>query len=311
MQIVLLDAKTLGYDINFSIFETFGTFYAYQMTSTKEIVARIKNADIVITNKVVIDHKIMDCAPTLKLICIAATGMNNIDLDAAKERGISVKNVTGYSTNSVTQHTFALLFQLLEHLNYYNELVYTGKWHAKQIFTNLDRPFFEINRKKWGIIGLGTIGHEVAKVATTFGAQVSYFSTSGIQREEPYPHKELNQLLKESDIITIHAPLNANTLNLLDYTRLTWMKEKSILVNVGRGGIINENDLAKILEEKEIYAGLDVLEKEPMNPSHPLNSLKHKERLFITPHIAWSSIESRQKLLEGIVKNIKEFLSEG
>lgn len=309
MHIVLLDAKTLGEDIDLSVLKTFGTLTIYQTTATEETGDRVRDADIIITNKVFIDRRIMDLAPKLKLICIAATGMNNIDHGAAQEKNIAVKNVDGYSTNSVVQHTFALLFQLLEHLRYYENIVTNGQWYEHNIFTNLDRPFFELHGKNWGIIGLGAIGHEVAKVATSFGTNVYYFSTSGIERKEPYERKNLENLLSESEIITIHAPLNEKTYNLLDYDLLSLMKKKSILINVGRGGIVNENDLAKLLDEKEIYAGLDVLEKEPMEPSNPLTKIKHKERLFITPHIAWSSVESRQKLLEGIVKNIQGFIS--
>lgn len=308
MQIVLLDSKTLGRDIDLTVFDRFGTLTSYETTSQEETKNRIKHADIVITNKVVIDRKVMESALNLKLICVAATGMNNIDHEAAAEKKIVVKNVTGYSTTSVAQHTFALLFQLLEQLHYYHDVVQNGKWYNEKIFTHLERPFFEITGKKWGIIGLGTIGHEVARIATAFGAGINYFSTSGIARKEPYLDKSLNQLMKESDIITIHAPLNEKTQNLITYDLLCSMKDKSVLINVGRGGIIKESDLAKVLDEKEIYVGLDVLEKEPIDPSNPLNNIQHKERLFITPHIAWSSIEARQKLLEGIVENIQNFL---
>ena len=308
MEIVFLDAKTLGSDVSLEKIKEFGTLTIYETTLPHQTKERISSADIVITNKVVIDKELMQSAKNLKLICVAATGMNNIDLDAAKEFGIEVKNVAGYSTNSVVQHTFAMLFYLLEHLRYYDEFVKSGAWEQSQIFTNVSRPFYEIKDKKWGIIGLGAIGKEVARVATSFGANVSYYSTSGQNKDASYPHRELDELLLSSDIISIHAPLNEKTKNLLNASNLSLLKEKAILLNLGRGGIINETDLAKIIDEKEIYAGLDVTSKEPLPKSSPLMQIKHKERLFITPHIAWTSIEARKKLIEGIYQNIKEFV---
>ena len=305
MNIVLLDARTLGEDLDISVLEHFGTLTRYETTSPDETLERIQVADIVITNKVLITANMMEETPKLKLICIAATGMNNVDLDAAKLKGIEVKNVAGYSTKSVVQHTFAMALYLLEKMAYYDTSVKDGTWTRSELFTDVSRPFYEISGKKWGIIGLGAIGQEVAKIATAFGAEVSYHSTSGENLNHAYPHQSLEFLLKDCDIISIHAPLNDNTYNLINESNLPYIKEGAILLNLGRGGIINETDLAFELDRRKFYAGLDVLEKEPLVLNNRLNEVKHKERLLITPHIAWTSIEARKKLLEGIVENIK------
>jgi len=307
-QIVILDANTLGKDLDLKSLEQFGDVIHYKNSSINETAERIKDAHIVISNKVVLNEEIMQSSTKLELICIAATGMNNIDLVAAKKLNIIVKNVTGYSTQSVVQHTFSMLFYLLEHLKYYDNVVQTGLWSISGLFTDISNPYQEIAGKKWGIIGLGTIGKEVAKVATSFGANVSYYSTSGENRTEQYLQQPLDTLLSTSDIISIHAPLNEKTYSLINEMNLDLLKEKSILLNLGRGGIINETDLAYELNRREIYAGLDVLEKEPIDQNNPLMTIKNKDQLLITPHIAWASVEARKKLLKGIAKNIKDFL---
>ena len=308
MKIVILDAKTLGSDLDLSILDTFGEVIFYETTSEEETLERIQVADIVITNKVILSANIMSQAPKLKLICIAATGMNNVDLDAAKFQGIEVKNVAGYSTQSVVQHTFSMALYLIEKMAYYDNVVKSGEWTNSALFTDVSRPFFEIAGKKWGIIGLGSIGKEVAGVATAFGAKVCYHSSSGENLDQKYPHVALVEMMKECDIISIHCPLNDKTHNLINTSNLGLLKEGVILLNLGRGSIINEDDLAVALDKREIYAGLDVLTPEPIAENNQLMHLKHKERLLITPHMAWASIEARKKLLEGIVKNIQAFL---
>jgi len=309
MNIVLLDSKTLGEDLDLSPLLQFGSLKSYESTLHEETLERIDNADIVITNKVLITKEIMQKTPNLKLICIAATGMNNIDLDAAKKLGIVVKNVSGYSTPSVVQHTLTMALYLLGKLSYYNHVVKEGIWSRQTLFTDVSQPFAEIGGKKWGIIGLGTIGKEVAKIATAFGATVDYYSTSGNNKINDYHHSELNDLLAECDIISIHAPLNEQTQNLINASNLPYLKEGAILLNLGRGGIVNEAELAVELDKKEIYVGLDVLSQEPIKQDNPLMKIKHSNRLLITPHIAWASIESRQRLLEGIMQNIQTFLA--
>jgi glycerate dehydrogenase len=308
MKIILLDAKTLGDDLDLSSLEAFGELVKYQTTSADETLDRIKTAEIIITNKVVITAQMMEESPNLKLICIAATGMNNVDLDAAKTMGIEVKNVAGYSTQSVVQHTFSMALYLIEKMAYYDRVVKNGDWTRSKLFTDISRPFFEIAGKRWGIIGLGSIGKEVARVATSFGAKVCYHSTSGENYGQKYLHVALEEMMKECDIISIHCPLNDKTHNLIHASNLGLLKKGAVLLNLGRGSIINEADLAVELDKREIYAGLDVLTPEPITEDNPLMHVKNKERLLITPHIAWTSIEARQKLLEGIVKNIEDFL---
>ena len=308
MNIVILDAKTLGDDLDLSPLNAFGEVTSYQTSSALETASRIVDADIVITNKVLIKADEMDAAKQLKLICIAATGMNNVDLEYAEEKGIVVKNVAGYSTQSVVQHTFAMALYLIEKMAYYDNVVKSKTWSKSGLFTDVSRPYSEISGKKWGIIGLGSIGREVATVATAFGAEVVYHSTSGNIRKEAYAHEDLETLLKSCDIISIHAPLNEKTENLINTSNLALMKDGAVLLNLGRGSIVNEVDLAVELDKREIYAGLDVLTPEPILEENPLLQIQNPDRLLITPHIAWASIEARRKLLEGIVGNIEDFL---
>ena len=302
MKIVFLDALTLG-DVDFKRFEDLAEVAVYQTTSKDETLNRVKDADIVVTNKVVIDKEILDNS-NIKFIQIAATGMNNVDLEYAKSKGIIVKNVAGYSTKSVLQHTFALVLGLINKVKYFDK--YTREEYPKsEIFTHII-DWFEISGKKWGIIGLGAIGEEVAKIAKAFGAEVIYYSTSGKNNNKEYKRVSLNELLTTSDIISIHAPLNDKTKNLIGYDELMSMKDNAVLVNVGRGGIINEKELCEVLEKKNILVGLDVFEKEPIAADNLL--LKFKDKTLLSPHTAWTSREARNKLMDGIYKNIKEFI---
>ena len=304
MKIVLLDALTFG-ETDLSAFDALGEIQVFQTTSLEQTIDRITNVDVIVTNKVVITDAMMHECHNLKLICVAATGMNNVDLEAAKKRNIEVKNVAGYSTDSVIQHTFSMLFYLMGHSRYYDESVKDGTYSRSAIFTDVSKPFFEIKGKKWGIIGLGEIGRGVANIAKAFGADVSYYSTSGVNRTEDFQRQNLNVLLESCDIITIHAPLNDKTNNLLDYEQLLMCKDGAIVLNLGRGGIINEDAMAKIIDEKNIFIGTDVLTTEPMLEDHPLLSVKNKENLYITPHIAWTSVEARDSLIASTVENIK------
>jgi glycerate dehydrogenase len=307
VKIAILDAQTFG-DTDLSNFDQFGDVIVYQTTSQEQTRERITDADVIVTNKVVITDELMADAHELKLICIAATGMNNIDLEAAKKRGIEVKNVAGYSTDSVIQHTFSMLFYLVGHSRYYDEFVKDESYANSEIFTNITKPFYEIKNKKWGIIGLGTIGSGVANIANTFGADICYYSTSGKNHSQPHKRVELDELLCECDIISIHAPLNDKTNNLLDYEQLLMCKDGAVVLNLGRGGIINEDAIAKVIDEKNISFGLDVFIKEPMVKNHPLLSVKNKQNLYMTPHIAWASAEARDTLIASIIKNIINFL---
>lgn len=308
MKIVLLDAQTLGSDADLSEFRQFGEFESYDTTAMDKRIEHIGDAKIILCNKVLIDKEVMDACPNLGLICVTATGMNNIDLAYAKEKKIMVKNVAGYSTASVTQTTFTLALYLIGQAAYYDAYVKSGGWIKSSIFTHIDRPIMEIKGKKWGIIGLGTIGKEVAKVASAFGANICYFSASGANYDNQYERVSLEQLCRTCDIISIHAPLNDKTKGLITKEALSWMKKGTFLLNLGRGGIVNEHDLAEAIDTQGLYAGLDVVEIEPMEENNPLLHVKHPERLAMFPHVAWASVEARQELIRLVGENIKDFL---
>jgi lactate dehydrogenase-like 2-hydroxyacid dehydrogenase len=309
MKIVILDRATLGFDIDMSVFESLGDVISYDITLQNETISRVKDADIVITNKVVISKEVMD-ASNLKLICISATGTNNVDLVYAKEKKIEVKNVAGYSTSSVVQVSFAMIFHFVQKLDYYKKYVDEQNWQKSKIFTHIDKPFFELDGKKVGIIGLGDIGRNFAKKAKAFDCEVLYFSTSGKNSNSEYKRVELDELLNTCDIISIHCPLNADTKDLLNYENMKNIKTGAILLNLGRGGIINEADLAKIIDEKEIYCGIDVVSVEPILEDNPLLKVKNKHQLLLTPHIGWASVEARTRLVEMVANNIREFISQ-
>ncbi len=308
MKIVCLDAATLGSDVNLDVFGQFGEFVSFETTAAAERIERLKDADVVITNKVVIDKETMD-ASNLKLICISATGMNNVDLAHAAAKGIAVKNVAGYSTASVVQHTFACLFALTNRIKFYNNYAQSGEWAKSEIFTNLDRSIGEIAGKSFGVIGLGEIGRGVARIAAAFGARVSYYSTSGANANAEFKRLNLGELLSGCDIVSIHAPLNEKTRNLIGERELNLMKEGALLMNFGRGGIVDENAVARAIDERNLRFASDVLETEPMRADHPLLNIKNKENLILTPHVAWASFEARECLVAMIVENIKEFLN--
>lgn len=310
MNIVFLDYLTVGKDIDLGYFSKLGDFKSYKMTKDNEAVERMKDKDIVITNKVLLDKAKLSQIPSIKLICLTATGVNNVDLDYCKEQGIAVCNVAGYSTNSVTQHTFAMLFYILEKLKFYDDYVKDGGYSKSDIFTCLDRPFFELAEKTFGIIGLGTIGKSVAKVARAFGCKVCYYSTSGLNKNADFQQMELDELLSNSDIVSIHAPLNKDTYNMINYDKMKVMKSDAILLNLGRGGIVNENDLARALDDNLIAgAAIDVLENEPILKDNPLLKIKNSNKLLITPHIAWSSIEARNRLMKEVFLNIESYIN--
>lgn len=306
MKIVILDTLTYG-DTSLAGFDTLGNVSAHATTTAQETAPRVVDADVIVTNKVVISDAVMQAAPNLNLICVAATGMNNIDHEAAARRGITVKNVAGYSTDAVVQHTFSMLFYLMGHSRYYDEYVKSGQWQNETVFTHIGPSFSELRGKTWGIIGLGEIGRSVAAIAKAFGVKVIYYSTSGKNENSTFEKTTLSRLIENSDIISIHAPLNASTENLISHSELLQMKDGAVLLNLGRGGIVDEDALSVIIDVKPIYVGLDVLVKEPMATAHPLLKVKHSERLYLTPHIAWTSREARERLIAATVENIKMF----
>lgn len=308
MKIVFLDALTVGDLPEIEKLKTLGDVTLYDSTHESDTEKRIENAEIVITNKVVLNKELIRNARNLKLICVAATGTNNIDLDAAKEFGVTVRNVTGYASWSVAQTTFAMLFHLMQHVPYYDHYVKSGAYSKSTLFTHHGMPFNEIRGKRFGIIGMGSIGRQVSHAAVAFGAEVVYYSTSGKNLEQPYSHLSLDELLETSDVLSIHAPLNESTKNLIGYPQLKQMKKSAIVINTGRGGIVSEKDLAKALDEGLISgAALDVFSKEPLPVDNPLLKVKNPDRLVMIPHIAWASREARSALLKGIIRNIETF----
>lgn len=310
MKIVFLDAKTIGEDIDLSGFDELGEVVKYGFSTAEEARERSKDADVLVLNKVQVNEQTIGAAKHLKLVCVTATGTNNLDKEYLVKQGIEWRNVAGYSTESVAQHTFAMLFYLLEKLPYYDNYVKSEKYVNDVSFTHFAKAFHELSGKTYGIIGLGNIGRRVADIAKSFGCHVIYYSTSGRNSQPGYERVSFDELLERSDIVSIHAPLDENTLGLMNQKAFAKMKSSAILLNVGRGPIINEADLAEALNNRTIAAaGLDVLSVEPMQPENPLRGIKDSERLLITPHIAWAGVEARMRLMDIILNQIKEFFA--
>lgn len=306
-KIVFLDEYSIaGRDL--SKISSQGEYIAYNNTAKEDVVERLKGADIAITNKVMIDGDIMRQLPDLKLICVAATGMNNVDLETAKELGIVVKNAVGYSTISVAETTLASALALARNIVYFDEYFHDGRYSKADRAFCYDRLTFQISGKKWGIIGLGNIGREVARLASAFGCEVRYFSTSGAKRDEAYPAMELDELLKWSDIVSVHSPLNERTRGLVGRRELQLMKPTSLIINVARGGIINEAALAEALDNGWVAAAaLDVFSVEPLRES-PLYNIKDRYRLLASPHNAWSAAEAIDRLIDCVAENIRTWI---
>ena len=308
MKIVFLDAKTIGEDIDLSGFDALGEVVKYDFSTPSEALERTVDADVIVLNKVEINEASIGNAKNLKLVCVTATGTNNLDKEYLDKRNIAWRNVAGYSTETVAQHTFAMLFFLLEKLRYYDDYVKSERYVGDVSFTHFANAFHEISGKTWGIIGLGNIGKRVAEIARLFGCKVIYYSTSGKNNNPDYERVSFDQLLAESDIVSVHAPLDENTKGLMNRNAFEKMKSTAIFLNLGRGPIVDEADLAEALEKGVIAAaGLDVLSVEPMSVDNPLRRIKDSEKLLITPHIAWASVEARTRLMGIILGQIKEF----
>ena len=309
MRIVFMETDTLGDDVDYTPFYNLGEVVKYNKSEPEYNQERVKDADVIVVNKIPMNEETLRYAQHVKLICLTATGTNTVDFDYVRKRNIAVTNVKGYSTQSVIQHTFALLFYVYEKLSYYDQFVKSGEYAASDIFSNFDIKFNELFGKTWGIIGLGEIGRGVAKVAEAFGCRVIYYSTSGNNSNSLWERVEFDALLKQSDIISIHAPLNSATEYLIDEDALKKMKKTAVLLNLGRGNIIREEALLKALETGEIAgAGLDVISAEPMLPDNPLLRIKDSTKLIITPHIAWATVEARKRCLYEVYENIVSYL---
>ena len=308
MKIIFPDIKTIGEDLDLSGFEAFGDVIKYPFSTPEELLERSADADVIIFNKVSINEASVGNAKNLKLVCVTGTGTNNIDKTYLASKGIEWRNVAGYSTESVAQHTFAMLFYLIEKLSFYDEYVKGDHYTNDTSFGHFREQFHEINGKTWGIIGLGNIGRRVADIAKVFGANVIYTSPSGQPPQDGYQQTDLDTLLRTSDIISVHAPLNEYTENLLDAQAFAKMKSDCIFLNLGRGAIVVDEALANAIKNGSIAAaGLDVLPIEPMSDTSPFRQIKDSKRLLITPHIAWASVESRTRLMNIILGQLKDF----
>lgn len=309
MLIVNLDTLTLGAEANFSPLEQLGTYRSYELTSPEQTFERVKDADIILTNKVVLDSALLSQLPNLKLIVVTATGTNIVDVEYATSRGIPVRNAAGYSTLSVAQHTLSMALSLLAQLPYYDRYAKSGEWSKSACFTHLERGRRDIDGLAWGIIGLGSIGQRVAGLASAFGARVSYTSTSGKNTAQPYPHCDLDSLLQHSDIVSIHAPLTPATKGLISDEKLKLLRDEAILINVGRGGIVDESAVAARLKGGARFSyACDVLEHEPMRQDHPFLDPSIHDRLLLTPHIAYAYRNSLKTLVEMSIENVVSFV---
>ena len=309
MKIVVTERNSVGLDIDVSCFEKYGEVTYYPNTLAGSTAERVKDADIIVANKMPLNEDTLKDAPNVKLICLFATGFDNVDLTYCSSRGIKVANVVNYCTPAVAQHTVLLALCLMEKLAFYDDYVKSGTYSAQDRFSNFDRPFGELEGKTWGIVGMGTIGHKVAALAEAFGCKVIFYSASGKSTCTDYPKVDFDTLLAESDILSLHCPLSDRTRNLIDKEALSKMKKTAVLINVARGPVVNGQDLYDALMTDEIAAaGLDVLEKEPMEKTNPLGQIKDSTKLIITPHMSWASTEARIRLVDEVCRNIEAFI---
>ena len=306
MKIVYLDEGSVG-DACLDGLRSLGEYTGYHNSTREESLERVRDCEVLIINKVAVDAVLMDRAPKLRLVCVSATGTDNIDLDAAAARGIIVRNVAGYSTESVVQATFTHLLSLLGRSAYFDAYVKDGRYSEGGLFTNSLMPFTELAGKAMGIVGMGTIGSRVAQVACAFGMDVAYYSTSGTSHCTAYPSLPLGELLRRSDVVSIHAPLNSRTGGLIGEAELAMMKPGAVLLNLGRGGIVDEEALAAALDAGTIAgAALDVYSREPLPSDSPLLHLRHPEHISLSPHRAWASREALSRLISAVAENIRK-----
>ncbi len=316
MKIVVLDRKSVGMDVSIDGLNQLGEVTAYLTTQNEEVPERVKDADIIVANKNILNASTLDGAKNLKLICETATGYDNVDINYCRERGISVCNVVNYSTASVVQHTFATAFYIIEKLSYYDAYVKDGRYAAQPSFTHFEESFPELDGKTWGIIGMGNIGKRVAAVAKALGCRVISYSArpnaeapAEQEKNELFERVDFDTLLRESDVLSLHCPLTDTTRGIINAEALDKMKSSAVLVNMARGPVVNEADLADALEQNKIAgAATDVLSKEPIVAENPLNRIKDSRKLLITPHMAWGTVEARSRAVNETAKNIEAFL---
>lgn len=305
MKIVYLDSATVGETPMDGIAEL-GELVCWPESTPEEALERVRDCNVLIVNKVLVTRALLDAAPELRLVCEAATGVNNIDLEACRERNIPVRNVAGYSTDSVVQTTFMHILSLMGNAPYFDNTVKDGTYSKGTLFTDVSRPYIEMKGKRIGIVGMGAIGTGVARVAEAFGMEVVYYSTSGTGHCKEWPSISLDELMRTSDVISIHAPYNERTAGLIGAGELAMMKPSAIIVNMGRGGIVDEAALAEVIDNDLIGgAALDVFTKEPLPGDSPLLRTRHPEKLRFTPHTAWASTEALTRLVNCIADNIR------
>lgn len=305
MKIVYLDSATVG-ETPMDCIAELGELVCWPESTPEEALERVRDCNVLIVNKVLVTRALLDAAPELRLVCEAATGVNNIDLEACRERNIPVRNVAGYSTDSVVQTTFMHILSLMGNAPYFDNTVKDGTYSKGTLFTDVSRPYIEIKGKRIGIVGMGAIGTGVARVAEAFGMDVVYYSTSGTGHCKEWPSISLGELMSTSDVISIHAPYNERTAGLIGAGELAMMKPSAIIVNMGRGGIVDETALAEVIDNDLIGgAALDVFTKEPLPGDSPLLRTRHPEKLRFTPHTAWASTEALTRLVNCIADNIR------
>ncbi|MDC7292470.1 MULTISPECIES: D-2-hydroxyacid dehydrogenase [unclassified Butyrivibrio] len=311
MRIVVADTDSIGQDMDYSIYDELGEVVYYEDKITEDNAKeRMAGAKILMINKSQITDKLLDDAPDLELICEFATGFDNANIPACDRHGVKVANVVNYSTASVAQHTFAMLFYLMEKLRHYDEFVKRGDYAAQSHFCCLDIPFEELDGKTYGIVGMGNIGKKVAQIATAYGAKVIFYASSGSSDCTDYEQVSFDELLKRSDVISLHCPLSDRTRNLFNKEAFDKMKPTAILINVARGAVVSEQDLADALLQGKIRAaGLDVLNPEPMAKDSPLLQIQDSGKLIVTPHLAWASTEARTRCLEEVKKNAQAWIN--
>jgi len=305
MKIILLDAKTLGSDIPLTAFSDMGEFVSYPTTSLEEAPGRVADADVIVTNKVKLRADILCHAPGLKLICVTATGYDNVDIDYCKENGIAVCNVKGYSTECVAQLTVSMALSLANHLRTFDDYVKSGEYSKSGIQNKLTPTFNEIYGKTWGIVGLGNIGKRVADIARVMGCRVLAYKRTPV---EDFECVDLETLMKESDIISVHIPSSPETVGLISREMLSLTKERAILINVARGNVLDEKAVADAILDGSLYGfGCDVYSTEPFPENHPYSMLSGCDNVILTPHMAWGGYETRVRLVDEVAKNISAF----
>lgn len=309
MNISILDIATLGGSLNFDPINRLGKIQTYDITMPEHVNERISGADVIIANKVKLREENLIHAKNLKLVCVTATGYDNVDIEYCRQNGIAVCNVAGYSTDSVAQLTISMAFSLATNLGIFDRYVKSGEYTDSKIFNRVEPAFHEISGMTWGVVGLGNIGTKVARVAKAMGCNVLAYKRTPV---DEFCCTDIDTLCKRSDIITIHTPLTPETYHLINEDRLSIMKKSAILINVARGDVMDETAVSKAILDNKIGAlGVDVYSTEPMQKDSPYQKLLNKENVIFTPHMAWGAIDARQRCIDEVAKNIESFIDGG